>query len=71
MKANILSGNRLIPPFGLNGGRSGQVGHNYLIRQDGNLEELGAIASVMVDVGDTFIIETPGGGGYGELKIPL
>ena len=69
MTANILSGNRVIPPFGLNGGRSGQVGHNYLIRQDGSLEELGAIASVSMEAGDTFVIETPGGGGFGEPKV--
>ncbi|PZV26293.1 MAG: 5-oxoprolinase [Snowella sp.] len=69
MKANILSGNRVIPPFGLNGGRSGQVGHNYLIRQDRSLEELGAIASVSMEAGDTFVIETPGGGGFGEPKV--
>ena len=69
MKANILSGNRVIPPFGLNGGRSGQVGHNYLIRQDGSWEELGAIASVSMEAGDTFVIESPGGGGFGEPKV--
>jgi 5-oxoprolinase (ATP-hydrolysing) len=69
MKANILSGNRVIPPFGINGGRSGQVGHNYLIRQDGSLEELGAIASVDMEAGDIFVIETPGGGGFGESKV--
>ena len=69
MTANILSGNRVIPPFGLSGGRSGQVGHNYLIRQDGSLEELGAIASVSMEAGDTFVIETPGGGGFGEPKV--
>jgi N-methylhydantoinase B/oxoprolinase/acetone carboxylase alpha subunit len=45
------------------------VGHNYLIRQDGNLEELGAIASVDMEAGDTFVIETPGGGGFGESKV--
>jgi 5-oxoprolinase (ATP-hydrolysing) len=69
MTANILSGNRVIPPFGINGGRSGQVGHNYLIRQNGSLEELGAIASVSMEAGDTFVIETPGGGGFGEPKV--
>jgi 5-oxoprolinase (ATP-hydrolysing) len=69
MKANILSGNRVIPPFGLNGGRSGQVGHNYLIRRDGSLEELGATASVSMEAGDTFVIETPGGGGFGEPQV--
>lgn len=69
MTANILSGNRVIAPFGLNGGGSGQLGHNHLIRQDGSLQELGAIASVSMEVGDTFVIETPGGGGFGEPKV--
>jgi N-methylhydantoinase B/oxoprolinase/acetone carboxylase alpha subunit len=45
------------------------VGHNYLIRRDGSWEELGAIASVSMEAGDTFVIESPGGGGFGEPKV--
>jgi 5-oxoprolinase (ATP-hydrolysing) len=65
MQAGILSNHRRIPPFGLNGGAPGECGHNRVIRADGTVVELPATASVEVDAGDVFVIETPGGGGYG------
>ncbi len=68
MTAGILSGHRVIPPFGLQGGESGVVGRNYLERKDGNIEELGCTAVVEMNVGDMFVIETPGGGGFGEFS---
>jgi 5-oxoprolinase (ATP-hydrolysing) len=68
MTAAILSGHRVISPFGLEGGESGIVGINYVERKDGNIEKLGSTAVVEMNVGDVFGIETPGGGGYGELS---
>ncbi len=65
MTAGILSSHRVIPPFGLCGGGDGVVGKNYVVRQDGNVEELGSTGTVEMSPGDTFVIETPGGGGYG------
>ncbi|MFB2971672.1 hydantoinase B/oxoprolinase family protein [Aerosakkonema sp. BLCC-F183] len=65
MTAGILSGRRVVAPFGLHGGEAGTVGKNYVQRQDGTVEELGSTAVVEMNVGDVFIIETPGGGGYG------
>jgi N-methylhydantoinase B len=65
MTASILSSHRVIPPFGLNGGGAAQVGRNWVRRQDGRVEDLGGTAIVEVQPGDVFIIETPGGGGYG------
>tara|TARA_R110002073_G_scaffold271385_1_gene434749 strand:- start:565 stop:687 length:123 start_codon:yes stop_codon:yes gene_type:complete len=35
-------------------------------RKDGTVEKLGATASVQLEKGDVFVIETPGGGGYGK-----
>ncbi len=67
MTGAILSGHRVISPFGLQGGESGIVGRNYVERKDGNIEELGSTAVVEMNVGDLFGIETPGGGGYGKL----
>jgi 5-oxoprolinase (ATP-hydrolysing) len=55
-----------VPPFGLAGGAPGRVGRNYVVRADGSREEFGATHSVAVGPGDTFVIETPGGGGYSE-----
>ncbi|GAB4299239.1 MAG: hydantoinase B/oxoprolinase family protein [Oscillatoriaceae cyanobacterium] len=66
MTAGILSSHRVIPPFGLCGGGDGMVGKNYVVRQDGNVEELGSTATVEMAPGDTFVIETPGGGGCGS-----
>ncbi len=66
MTASILSNNRIVPPFGRNGGENGQRGRNYVVRADGSIEELGFVASTEMEPGDVFVIETPGGGGYGK-----
>jgi len=65
MTAAILSGHRVIPPFGLAGGESGAIGRNYVVRHDGTIEPLASKAEVQMHLGDVFAIETPGGGGYG------
>ena len=67
MTAAILSGRRRIPPYGLQGGAPGQVGRNAVERADGRVEELPGTARIQMAVGDVFLIETPGGGGYGGL----
>jgi N-methylhydantoinase B len=67
MTANILSSHRLIPPFGLDGGESGKVGRNWIKRENGTEENLGNTATVEMQSGDVFIIETPGGGGFGKV----
>ncbi|WP_338038718.1 hydantoinase B/oxoprolinase family protein [Neosynechococcus sphagnicola] len=65
MTAAILSGHRIIPPFGLRGGAAAAVGRNWVERQDGTLEVLDGRAEVEMQPGDVFVIATPGGGGYG------
>ncbi len=65
MTAAILSGHRIIPPFGLQGGGAGAVGKNWIDRADGRQEILGSKAEVAMEPGDVFVIETPGGGGFG------
>jgi 5-oxoprolinase (ATP-hydrolysing) len=67
MTAAILSSHRQVPPTGLEGGGDGAVGKNWVERRDGTVEELGATAMVEMEVGDVFVIETPGGGGYGSV----
>jgi 5-oxoprolinase (ATP-hydrolysing) len=66
MSAAILSNRRRVAPFGLAGGEAGLVGHNYVMRANGETEHLGATASVEMACGDLFVIETPGGGGFGK-----
>ncbi len=65
MQAAILSNRRRVPPAGLAGGSPGACGRNYVLRADGRREELAATAAVDLGAGDRFVIETPGGGGYG------
>jgi 5-oxoprolinase (ATP-hydrolysing) len=65
MTAAILSNNRIYPPFGMAGGSPGAVGKNYVERADGSVVRLGHIGKIEMGVGDLFVIETPGGGGYG------
>ncbi|MCQ6961685.1 hydantoinase B/oxoprolinase family protein [Methanolobus chelungpuianus] len=69
MRAAILSGHRRIPPSGLQGGEDGKAGRNYIVKKDGVLLELGEKAVCEVSPGDVFVIETPGGGGFGEIEI--
>jgi N-methylhydantoinase B/oxoprolinase/acetone carboxylase alpha subunit len=64
--AAILSNHRRIAPFGIAGGDAARIGVNRIIRANGSEETLSGTATVQLDAGDTFIIETPGGGGYGK-----
>jgi 5-oxoprolinase (ATP-hydrolysing) len=66
MRANILADRRRVPPRGIMGGADAQAGRNWVERTDGTVEMLTATESTNVDVGDRFVIETPGGGGYGR-----
>ena len=66
MTAAILSNRRRIAPFGLAGGGEGAKGRNYAVRADGRIEELPGTAQAEMAPGDAIVIETPGGGGYGE-----
>jgi 5-oxoprolinase (ATP-hydrolysing) len=70
MTAAILSGHRRIPPFGLEGGQPGHTGRNAVERCGGAVEELPGTAQVAMQAGDCFVIETPGGGGYGAWRQP-
>ena len=65
MTAAIVSSSRRVAPFGMAGGEPGKVGRNYVERADGAIEELTATDSAEMNPGDVFVIETPGGGGYG------
>jgi 5-oxoprolinase (ATP-hydrolysing) len=66
MTAAILSNNRISAPFGMAGGAPGARGLNTVVRADGRVEQVGHIGKVEMAAGDMFVIETPGGGGYGE-----
>jgi 5-oxoprolinase (ATP-hydrolysing) len=66
MTAVVLANHRRVPPFGVDGGEPGAVGRNWVERTDGTREEFGATCKVDMGAGDLFVIETPGGGGFGQ-----
>jgi 5-oxoprolinase (ATP-hydrolysing) len=64
--AAILSERRRNAPHGMAGGESGRPGHNWVRRADGSVVELEGCDQLEMNSGDSFVIETPGGGGYGK-----
>lgn len=72
MTAVMLANHRRIAPFGLEGGEPGALGRNWVERAGypahGAHEEFGATCEVAMQSHDVFVIQTPGGGGFG---VPL
>jgi len=66
MTVTILGGHRRVPPFGVDGGEPGAVGKDWVERADGAYVPLEGIDAIDVDAGDVFVMETPGGGGFGR-----
>ena len=61
-----------VAPFGLDGGAPGALGRNWVERaasggaaEPPTVEVLGHRGTAELQPGDTFVILTPGGGGYG------
>jgi 5-oxoprolinase (ATP-hydrolysing) len=65
MSATVVSSHRVTDPYGVDGGLPGARGRNYLERDGGGQEDLGGNDQAEMQPGDVFVIETPGGAGYG------
>jgi 5-oxoprolinase (ATP-hydrolysing) len=68
VKLSLLSQHRKVPPYGLNGGENGKIGNQIIKKADGLQIKLEGLAAADIEPGDTFIIETPGGGGWGAVN---
>ncbi len=66
MTVTVLSSHRNIAPHGAAGGLPGAVGKNAVHRANGTTEKLQGNDRTTMNMGDVFILETPGGGGYGK-----
>ncbi|MBT9315274.1 hydantoinase B/oxoprolinase family protein [Leptothoe spongobia] len=66
MTAAIISGHRQVKPFGLQHGQPGKLGQNTIERSNGARETIGSNAQIAMESDDVFVIETPGGGGFGS-----
>jgi N-methylhydantoinase B len=56
------------PPWGLAGGEPGRVAQNYRVLPGGRQVPLPSKASWRALAGERVVIETPGGGGYGDSR---
>jgi len=68
MRANMLANRRRVAPKGLAGGSDALPGRNWVERADGSIEQLTATDAAEMQPGDRFVIETPGGGGFGAAE---
>jgi 5-oxoprolinase (ATP-hydrolysing) len=66
MTAVLLANHRRVAPFGLAGGNAAAAGKNWIERASGNIETFGATHAAAMHAGDVFVIQTPGGGGFGS-----
>ena len=66
MTVTTLSSHRRVPPYGMAGGKPGALGRHWVQHADGSVTPMRGCDSVAVAAGDVFVIETPGGGGYGS-----
>jgi N-methylhydantoinase B len=65
VRGSILSDRRIVPPYGLSGGKPGRVGRNEL-RAKGRVAKLPSKTGFIAPAGSVLRIETPGGGGWGR-----
>ncbi len=68
MTVSTLTGHRRVPAFGLAGGEPGALGRHWIEHPDGTVTPMRGCDSVHVEPGDVFVIQTPGGGGYGPAE---
>jgi 5-oxoprolinase (ATP-hydrolysing) len=63
---SVMTQRRAMGPPGMAGGEPGAPGTQRVIRGDGTTEVLSALDRTELNAGDRFVIETPGGGGFGR-----
>jgi 5-oxoprolinase (ATP-hydrolysing) len=66
MDVVMLANHRRVPPYGIAGGEAGACGRNWIERVDGSIDEMTGQDQRQVTAGDVFVLQTPGGGGYGR-----
>ncbi|TCM51467.1 5-oxoprolinase (ATP-hydrolysing) [Kribbella sp. VKM Ac-2568] len=70
MTVTTLASHRRVPPYGMAGGLPGGLGRQWIEHVDGSVTKMAGCDSLPVAAGDVFVIETPGGGGYGSPPAP-
>ena len=65
-EVSLISERRIHSPYGMAGGEPGKRGRNFLRDKKGELKKMNQRFDVRLEEGESVIIETPGGGGYGN-----
>ena len=65
MTVTTLCSHRRVPPKGLNGGENGEVGREWIERQNGRIIRHNGNDENELYPGDVFVMQTPSGGGFG------
>ncbi len=65
MTVTTLASHRRVPAFGLHGAAPGALGRHWIEHPDGTTTPMSGCDSKLLAPGDVFVIETPGGGGFG------
>jgi 5-oxoprolinase (ATP-hydrolysing) len=68
LEITVLTQHRKESPYGLNGGKPGKKGRQFLTRKNGKIENMKGIDAKQVTEGDAITILTPGGGGFGSVE---
>ncbi|MFA5869821.1 MAG: hydantoinase B/oxoprolinase family protein, partial [Candidatus Bathyarchaeia archaeon] len=63
---SILAERTKIQPWGLRGGGPGALGEYRIVKKNGDVVRLPSKCTVQMEAGDTLVVHTPGGGGYGD-----
>ena len=67
-KVSIATSRVKTSPWGVKGGKDGEPGYHYVVRSSGEIIRLSNIDNIDIIEGDVIVINTPGGGGYGNPK---
>jgi N-methylhydantoinase B len=65
-RVSLQSDRRLLQPYGLHGGDPGQCGRNLVVDVQGRVHPLPGKVTMTLKPGEIVIVETPGGGGWGQ-----
>lgn len=68
LEITLIGQHRYFAPYGVAGGGAGKTAEHTLITSKGKVKRLPGIYKFQVKSKDQLIIETPGGGGYGEIQ---
>ena len=65
---SLLTERRVFAPRGVHGGGDGAPGRNSIVSANGRRRSLPGKGNFHIAAGDTLVIETPGGGGFGRKR---